>query len=124
MPAKKEGLSRLTAAFNIVKCNWGIGMMAMPYSTHNVPQCSTPFPFQSNDSDERKLESVRFRTSPPPLPQRQRGTIWAHAFKQCQHSRALGVLHVGYTPLALVILLYISAISLNIFKNKRTKKKP
>eukprot|EP00729_Bicosta_minor_P021119 gene21119-13099_t len=31
MPAKKEGLSRLTAAFNIVKCNWGIGMMAMPY---------------------------------------------------------------------------------------------
>ena len=45
MPAKKEGLSRLTAAFNIVKCNWGIGMMAMPYSTHNVPQCSTPLSF-------------------------------------------------------------------------------
>lgn len=82
-----------------------------------------PFPFQSNDSDERKLESVRFRTSPPPLPQRQRGTIWAHTFKQYQHSRALGVLHVGYTPLALVILLYISAFLSTFSKTKENQKK-
>ena len=28
---KREGISRLWAAFNIIKCNWGVGMMAMPY---------------------------------------------------------------------------------------------
>lgn len=57
MPAKKEGLSRLTAAFNIVKCNWGIGMMAMPYSTHNVPQCSTPFLFNQMTQMRESLKA-------------------------------------------------------------------
>eukprot|EP00039_Didymoeca_costata_P025643 m.14035 g.14035 ORF g.14035 m.14035 type:complete len:464 (+) comp4972_c0_seq1:256-1647(+) len=28
---KTQGISRLQAAFNIIKCNWGVGMMAMPY---------------------------------------------------------------------------------------------